>query len=122
MKVDNYAFGSMTVDGKVHNQDLIVFPDTIKPNWWRKEGHSLMEEDIKEIIDYKPDVLIIGKGAYGVMAIPESTRKLLKSNNIELIDRNTPEAYKVFNQYVEKGKKAVGAFHLTCKICKTDFF
>ncbi|MBL7156762.1 MAG: Mth938-like domain-containing protein [Candidatus Omnitrophica bacterium] len=114
MKVDNYAFGSMTVDGKVHNQDLIVFPDTIKPNWWRKEGHSLMEEDIKEIIDYKPDVLIIGKGAYGVMAIPESTRKLLKSNNIELIDRNTPEAYKVFNQYVEKGKKAVGAFHLTC--------
>ncbi len=114
MKIDSYSFGSMTVDGKVYNKDLIIFPERIKANWWRREGHCLAIEDLKEVIDYKPEVLIIGTGAYGAMDIPESTKKMLKDKQIELIEKNSEQAYQIFNEYIEKGKKVVGAFHLTC--------
>lgn len=114
MKIDTYSFGSMTVDGKAYDSDLIIFPDRIKSDWWRREGHSLAIEDLEEVIEYKPQVLIVGTGASGVMNIPASTKKELKRKNIELIDRTTSLAYKIFNGYIEQGKKVVGAFHLTC--------
>lgn len=114
MKIDAYSFGSMTVEGKKYSEDLIVFPDKIKPNWWRKEGHVLLMEDLGEVVEYKAQFLIVGTGANGVMQIPPFTRNALKEKNIELIDRVTGEAYKIFNQYIEDGKKIVGAFHLTC--------
>ncbi len=114
MKIDNYSFGSMKVDGKVYRKDLIVFPDTVKPEWWRKDGHSLATEDLKGVLDYKPEVLVVGMGAFGFMKIPESTRAALKERNIELVGKNTGEAYKIFNEQIQRGKKVVGVFHLTC--------
>ena len=114
MKISAYSFGSITVDDKVYRSDLIVFPDKIKPNWWRKGGHTLLIEDLEEVISYKPQVLIVGTGAYGVMEIPESTKKILNEKDIKLIDGISGEAYKIFNEHIKEGKKAVGAFHLTC--------
>ena len=114
MQIDSYSFGSMTVDGKIYNADLIIFPDRVKSNWWRKEGHALAIEDLDEVINYHPEVLIIGKGASNCMVIPPSIKNALKEKQIELIDENTEEAYQLFNEQIKKGKRAVGAFHLTC--------
>jgi hypothetical protein len=103
MKIDTYEFGSMTVDGKIYNADLIIFPDKIKSNWWRKEGHSLALED-----------LVVGRGFSGCMKIPPDTKKVLQYRNIQIIDNDTGQAYRIFNEQISRGKKVVGAFHLTC--------
>ena len=114
MHIDSYSFGSMTVDGKTYSSDLIVFPEKVKSGWWRVEGHSLCAADLGEILEYKPEVLVIGKGASGCMDVPQETKELLEGKNIEVIEDNTGEAYRIFNDEIKKGKKAVGAFHLTC--------
>lgn len=114
MHIDSYSFGVMTVNGKVYKADLIVFPDKILPNWWRKEGHSLAVEDLKEMLDYKPEILIVGKGAMSGMHIPQTTKKFLETSDIELIEANTEQATRLFNKSIGEGKRAVGAFHLTC--------
>lgn len=112
--IDSYSFGSITINGRVHNQDLIIFPDRVKSKWWRKEGHSLAIEDLDEIIDYKPEILVVGKGASSCMDVPASTRDVLKEHNIEVIDKDTDSACKLFNELIKKSKRVVGAFHLTC--------
>jgi hypothetical protein len=114
MKIDSYSFGSMIVNGKIYNQDLIVFPDKIISSWWRQEGHFLKVEDLDEVLSYKPEILVVGTGASGVMKISESVREKLKKSSITLIDLNTSQAYKVFNGKIAEGKKVAGAFHLTC--------
>lgn len=114
MKIDHYAFGSITVDGKVYNADLIIFPDHIQSDWWRTEGHSLAKEDLKTVFAYRPEVLIIGRGSSGCMKIPPETARCLQEAKIRLIDKPTSEAYQIFNREISAGKKAVGAFHLTC--------
>ncbi|MFQ5952079.1 MAG: MTH938/NDUFAF3 family protein [Candidatus Omnitrophota bacterium] len=114
MHIDDYSFGSMTVDGNTYTSDLIVFPDKIKSSWWRVEGHSLCMEDLDEVLEYGPEVLVIGKGASGCMDVPEPTKETLEEKNIEVIEGNTGEVYRVFNDQIKKGRRAVGAFHLTC--------
>ena len=114
MHIDSYSFGSMTIDGKKYTSDVIVFPDKVKSDWWRREGHSLIMEDLEEVTSYSPDILIIGRGASGCMDIPLSTKEALEAKDIKLVDANTDAAYKLFNEEMEKGTKAVGAFHLTC--------
>ncbi|MBU4228149.1 hypothetical protein KJ987_07855, partial [bacterium] len=67
--IENYSFGQMLINGKIYNSDLIIFKDHIYGSWWRKEGHNLCINDIKEIINKKPNVLIIGTGYSGLMQV-----------------------------------------------------
>ena len=111
--IDSYDFGQITIDGKRYNKDLIVFPDRVKADWWRKEGHHLQMDDLKEILEAKPEVLVVGTGYYGAMTVPTETRKHVESEGIELIVQRTAEACKTFNRLVTS-RKVVAALHLTC--------
>jgi len=114
MKIDSYSFGTMKVDGTEYTGDLIIFPDKIKPDWWRKKGHSLAVDDLADVIDFKPDVLVVGKGASGMMNVPADTEKFIQDQGIELIAEKTSRACQIFNEKINKGAKVIGAFHLTC--------
>jgi hypothetical protein len=114
MHIDSYSFGTMTVDGKAYDSDLIIFPDRIMSGWWRREGHSLAISDLDEVLRYKPDILVVGTGASGIMDVPDPTRRMLRENNIELMENKTSQACKIFNQKIKEGRKVAGAFHLTC--------
>jgi len=114
MRIDSYSFGVMKVDGREYRQDLIIFPDKIRSNWWRREGHSLAIEDLGDIIEFKPELLIVGTGASGMMEIPAATKQALQNAGIQIIVQKTSQACNTFNQQAECGKKVVGAFHLTC--------
>lgn len=113
MSIEDYDFGWIKIDGKIYENDLIIFPDRIFTNWWREEGHYLKESDIFEVFLEKPEVLIIGTGADGVMKVDEGIIKKAKELNIKLVIENTYIAIKKFNE-LSKTKKTIGAFHLTC--------
>lgn len=112
--IEACAYGTMTIDGKTYNKDLIVFPDKIMPNWWRKEGHLLDIEDLSEALKEKPEVLVIGTGIPGYLSVPQNTMRALKEKNIEVIEKQTDKAAESFNEQLKLKKKVVGVFHLTC--------
>jgi hypothetical protein len=114
MRIDSYVFGSMTVNGKRYTSDLIVYPDKVQSYWRRAEGHSLHIVDLQDVVDYAPEILVVGKGAENCMTVPEDTRKALEEKNIKVIDANTDDACQIFNDLIGDKKKVVGAFHLTC--------
>jgi len=114
MHIENYSFGHIKIDGKNYDHDVIIFPEKVLAPWQRKEGHSLSLDDLKAVIDYKPNVLIIGTGAYGVLKIPNETLEAIKKLHIQCFHMLTFKAYKLFNEYMAKGSNVVGAFHLTC--------
>jgi hypothetical protein len=113
MHVDDYSFGRIVIDGKTYTSDVIVYPDRVDPSWWRKEGHYLQKEDLKDILKEGPDIVIIGKGNWGVMAVPKATVDFLESKGIRVFTDKTGNAVELFNAH-PKDKKMVGAFHLTC--------
>lgn len=111
--IDSYDFGRIVINGRRYTTDLIVFPDRVKDGWWRREGHGLQIEDLDEVVQDNPEVLIVGTGYSGLMKVPAETREYVKSKGIELIAQRTAEACKTFNRLV-KSKKIVAALHLTC--------
>ncbi|MEM3383791.1 MAG: MTH938/NDUFAF3 family protein [Nitrososphaerales archaeon] len=114
--INSYDFGLIVINGEEYISDVIVFPEKVIDKWWRKEGHKLYVEDLKEILKHepKPEFLVIGTGYSGFLKILPEVKEALKSYGIELIAKPTKEACEVFNDILKSGKKVVGAFHLTC--------
>ncbi len=104
----------MKVDGKNYSKDLIIFPDMIIDNWWREEGHLLSINDLDKVLEYKPDILVIGQGTSGKMGIPEETKLFIEESGIIFIAEKTDKAVEIYNEELEQGTNVVGAFHLTC--------
>jgi hypothetical protein len=115
MKIDKYEFGEIYIDGKKYNTDVIIFPDKVESNWWRKEGHSLCLEDLREVLGYKCDIIVIGTGMNNMMEVKDEVIKYFRRKNIEIVINTTTDACKTYNKLTEKGDKIVIAcLHLTC--------
>jgi len=112
-RIDSYKFGSITIEGKPYNKDLIICPDRIIVDWWRKQGHSLVLGDLGSIMDLKPEVIIIGCGAYGALKVPRQTRDWLAEKGIRLIDLPTRQACDQYNALCGS-TRVVAGLHLTC--------
>ncbi len=112
-KVEHYEFGRIIVDGEVYTRDIIIFPDRVQSSWWREQGHYLQMCDIEHILDERPEVLIIGTGAYGVMDVAKEVVDVCNKRGIELHIQITAEAVKTYNKIAES-KRTVAALHLTC--------
>lgn len=112
MKIEFYDFGRIRIKGKGYNHDVIIYPDEVR-DWWREESHWVDINDVKEIIEKKPKTLIIGTGYSGLMDVPEETKKLLETSDIETIIEPTKKACDIYNKLSEK-EEAVTALHLTC--------
>lgn len=113
MRIESYSFGRIEVEGKQYDKDLVIFPESIRSNWRRKSGHMLGLEDIEDILENQPDVLVIGTGAMGLMKVGEDVRHKLDSAGIEYTIAKTKDAVQEYNK-VSGDKKAVFAAHLTC--------
>ncbi|NPA39883.1 MAG: hypothetical protein GXO57_05525 [Thermodesulfobacteria bacterium] len=116
--IESYSFGRLVFNGKTYTRDLIILFDgenfKIYPDWWRKEGHFLQEVDLEEVWKFKPEYLVVGTGAYGVMKVSQDVYKKADSLGIKIKALNTSEATSEFNKLIKEGKKIAGAFHLTC--------
>ncbi|MEA3454322.1 MAG: Mth938-like domain-containing protein [Candidatus Caldatribacteriota bacterium] len=111
--IESYNFGKIIINSKEYHSDIIIYKDSINDKWWRKVSHNLCIEDIQEIFDKKPEVLIIGTGYYGLMKVPLELIKYLESNNIKVIIKRTKNACDEYNTLYQK-KNVIAAFHLTC--------
>ena len=114
MKIEDYSFGKIIVDGQVYNSDVIITSETVIDSWWRKQGHRLDKSDLNEILDANPDCLLVGTGYYGRMSIPNETIEYLQSKNIKLDYAPTGDAIKQLKQLQQRCARIVAAFHLTC--------
>lgn len=119
--IEEYKFGSITIDGKTYNHDVEVRWTGEVLKWWRKEGHVIDVDDVKRAIEVNPETIIIGNGASGVARVTEAAKKEIESKGIELIIDLTEEAVKTFNIIKEESEseegeqnKVIGLFHLTC--------
>ncbi len=70
-------------------------------------------EDLDAVIRFHPDVLVIGQGKYGIMAVDETVMEALSCEGIDVVVAKTDRAVEEFNR-LSKRRRVVGTFHLTC--------
>ncbi len=134
--IEEYHFGSITINGKIYTEDVEVRCNGAASGiargeprpfgrevleWLRKESHIIDIEAVKRAVEQNPEVIVIGTGESGIARVTEDARNFIKEKGIELIIDKTGEATKTFNVICEesleeegKQKKVIGLFHLTC--------
>jgi hypothetical protein len=111
--IDSYEFGVIVINGRRYSSDVILYPDRVKDGWWRKEGHALCIDDLENVTEENPDVIVVGIGNSGLMRILPETEKYIKSKGIRLIVQSTKDACKTYNQ-LSSLQKVIALLHLTC--------
>lgn len=111
-RIEGYRFGRVLVDGEEQTRDLIVLPQRVVRNWWRRDGHALVLEDLQEVLEELPERLIVGTGASGQMRPAPETLAELQRRGIEVDIRTTDEAVRLFGELDPATTAA--ALHLTC--------
>ena len=119
--IEEYKFGSITIDGKIYTEDVEVRWAEEVLDWWRKESHLVDVDDVERAIKQNPDTIVIGTGEAGMVKVTEGAKKFIQEKGIKLFIDKTEEAVKTFNIICQESKeeegeqnKIIGLFHLTC--------
>lgn len=119
--IEEYHFGSITINDQVYEHDVEARSEGKVLEWWRKESHLIDIDDVKRAVEEDPEVIIIGTGHSDMAKVSQETKDFIEEKEIELIIDNTNGAVKAFNMVCEeseekerKSRKVIGLFHLTC--------
>ena len=111
-EIRDYRFGHVVIDGRPETRDVIVLPTRVVRNWWRRDGHALVVEDLGEVLEELPERLIVGMGAASRMRPHPATLERLRERGIEVECLPTDRAVTRFGELDPTGTAA--ALHLTC--------
>jgi hypothetical protein len=111
-RIDHYEFGQIVVDARQETNDLIILPDRVVRNWWRRDGHALVLDDPVEVLDELPPHLVVGTGAHGRMRPDPPTLQQLWERGVTVETLPTGQVVRRFAALDPAGTTA--ALHLTC--------
>ena len=111
-RIDHYDFGRIVVDGREETKDLIVLPGRVVRNWWRRDGHGLVLDDMVEVMEELPPHLVVGTGADGRMRPDPDTLRRLQQRGVTVEALPTGQAVRRVGELDPAGTAA--ALHLTC--------
>jgi hypothetical protein len=110
--IRDYRFGHVVVDGREETRDVIVLPHRVVSNWWRIDGHSLVLDDLDDVLDELPERLIVGTGASSRMRPDPSTLDRLRERGLQVECLPTDRAVVRFGEL--DPARTAAALHLTC--------
>jgi hypothetical protein len=117
MKIEEYSFGNIRINGRVYSKDLWLINGKIekrdKSIAKDKFGtsHKICTKELKQIVTKKTKKFIIGSGETGLVALTEKALKFLEDRKIKL------EVYKTSDPVLKKielEEEYSGIIHLTC--------
>ncbi|UCG27048.1 MAG: hypothetical protein JSV24_08725 [Bacteroidales bacterium] len=116
--INNTSFGSIIVDGKTYDYDIIIRLNGQVEKRKKKlskavygTSHTVSLDEIKHIWEKGTEGIIVGTGQYGILEFSEEARQYLDSKNCIVSVSPTPEAFRIWND--EQGSY-IGLFHITC--------
>jgi len=118
MAIESTAFGSITIDGKAYEHDVVVrlSGEIVKrkkklSKKYYGTSHVLSKDEAKFVFEKGCEQLIIGSGQFGNVQLSPEAEAYLAKKHCEVLLQPTPAAIRLFND--SKAKK-VGLFHVTC--------
>jgi len=114
MHIDDYDMGFIVVDGVRYETDVLLLDGQVIASWWRKESHVLAAEDLDDVAEAPPEILIAGTGKFGRLSVPAETAQFLAGKGIGLEVHDTRAACDHFNKLTGEGRNVAAALHLTC--------
>jgi hypothetical protein len=121
MKVEAFHFGSITIDGKKFDCDVLVYPDGSvderKGKLFKHSSHRITKSDLERLTakGERPEVIIVGLGTGSAASIDADAEEWARDEEIEITAVPSDEAVEKLNRLMEEGDKSSAALiHVTC--------
>ena len=118
MAIEDTRFGSITIDGKTYECDVIVRlsgkVEKRKKKLSKEQygtSHIISKDEAKFIFEDGCNLLIVGAGQEGNVRLSPEASDYLNNERCKVLVQPTPEAIQSFNQLHEK---KIGLMHVTC--------
>jgi hypothetical protein len=116
MRFENFAFGSIQIDGKTYGRDVVLDKGVIRKRDKKASralraayGHTPLS--LAEKIPWDCRRLVVGTGAQGALPLDPELRKEAERRGVELVALPTADAIALLEKDSE-GTNAV--LHVTC--------
>jgi hypothetical protein len=118
MTIERTEFGSITVDGKTYDHDVVIrLSGEVKRR--RKKlskaeygtSHILSKAEAKAVFEDGCQLLIVGAGQQGALSLSPEAEAYFKKKSCQVVVRPTPEAMGRFNAAPEP---KIALMHVTC--------
>ena len=116
MRIDNFSFGSIRIDGETFDQDVVIDRGEVRVRkkkaskpFRAQYGHTPLS--VEEKIPWKCDRLVIGTGAEGSMPVMPEVLEEAARRGVEVTAVRTPKAIALLRD-ARSGTNAV--LHITC--------
>jgi hypothetical protein len=114
VRIGSFKFGSITIDKKKYDHDVIVtWHGKVKPADF-SERHLFGKEEMMELLFERPEVIVIGIGTESLVRVDPDVLEFAEQKNVQIIDRPTELAIDDFNELVREGRHVVAYMHITC--------
>jgi hypothetical protein len=118
MPIDGSEFGSITIDGKTYEHDVVIRLSGKVEKRQKKlskeqygTSHIISKAEAKSVFEDGCDLLIVGAGQEGNVHLSREASAYFEKKGCHVIVQPTPEAIRSFNQSREK---KIGLIHVTC--------
>jgi hypothetical protein len=116
MRIDEFSFGQITLDGVTYEHDVVIDQGAIrkrkkKPSKKFRDAFGHTPVSIEEEIPWKCRRLVIGTGAYGNLPVMDPVKEEAARRAVELVILPTAEAIKALRQPSEDTNAIL---HVTC--------
>lgn len=88
--------GAIRVGDETHTENVILFRDSVRTGWTRKDASQLSERDIEALIAEDPELIIFGTG-WRAQIPPRELVFALARKGIGFETMDTPAACRTFN-------------------------
>ena len=118
MRIQASKFGSITIDGKTYDHDVIIrLSGKVKKR--RKKlskerygtSHIIAKAEAKFLFEEGCGLLVVGTGHEGNVELSPEARAYFEKKQCEVILQPTPQAIGAFNR---SRSRRIGLMHVTC--------
>ena len=118
MQIEDTTFGSITIDGKNYEHDVVVrlSGEVVKrekklSKKYYGTSHVLSKDEAKFVFKKGCDQLILGSGQEGNVHLSPEAQAYFAKKGCAVLLQPTPKAIQTFNT---SHAKKIGFFHVTC--------
>lgn len=118
MAIEDSKFGSITIDGKTYEHDVILRLSGKVEKRQKKlskemygTSHIISKAEAKFVFEDGCDVLIVGAGQEGNVRLSPEASDYFNKKGCKVLVQPTPEAIRSFNQSHDK---KICLMHVTC--------
>lgn len=101
----------IVINHKKYVNSLVLAPDVVLENWGPTSPETLTEAHISKLLDFKPEIILIGTGKKSLI-LPNKTLEILLKNQFHAECMNTSAACRTYTILSAENRRVVAGLIL----------